>query len=332
MASDRQERIARLLDGLSASGYRPAETFDPQAQPLDLLLARGRDQLRLRVFSWFATPGGPPGVRARGEMRVQTTRPGKVRLLGSRNELTLLLGYDERRDVFAAWDPRHHPDPGGSSSLQVDAATLDEAAQEGFAAQARRISGGEEEVVVAFQPEAIGAYFEAAPGLPGPRESQRAVRAAARAASGKAVPLEELPRGRERRRSIRMVELAARDARFRAGVRAAYHARCAFCGLDAGLIQAAHIQPVQADGPDLIANGLTACPTHHVAFDDGLVLIEDDLRITVNRRRLAERGVERTEADKLAKTLRKRLATPSDPALRPTPEYLSHHRRLWTAT
>jgi hypothetical protein len=193
MATNREERVARLLDGLSASGYRPAEAFDPQAQPLDLLVARGRDQLRLRVFSWSATPGGPPGVRARGEMRVQTTRPGRMRLLGSRKELTLLLGYDDRRDVFAAWDARHHPDPGGSSSLQVDAATLDEAAQEGFAAQARRISGGEEEVVLAFQPEAIGAYLETAPGLPGPRESQRAVRAAARAASGEAVPLEELP-------------------------------------------------------------------------------------------------------------------------------------------
>ena len=47
------------------------------------------------------------------------------------------------------------------------------------------------------------------------------------------------------------------------------------CGLDFGLVQAAHIYPVQApNSVDEIWNGLALCSNHHTAFDRHLLWIE----------------------------------------------------------
>ncbi|GEA84466.1 HNH endonuclease [Cellulomonas gelida] len=65
---------------------------------------------------------------------------------------------------------------------------------------------------------------------------------------------------------------------------------CVFCGFalpSAGpshLLRASHVKPWR-DATKRerlhVANGLAACPTHDAAFDQGLLTIEDDLRITV---------------------------------------------------
>ncbi|MDX6624751.1 MAG: hypothetical protein QOE75_2683 [Solirubrobacterales bacterium] len=50
------------------------------------------------------------------------------------------------------------------------------------------------------------------------------------------------------------IEIKVRDERFRRRAINAYGGhggRCAFCGLDSGLVEAAHIQAVSAGGPDL---------------------------------------------------------------------------------
>lgn len=60
----------------------------------------------------------------------------------------------------------------------------------------------------------------------------------------------------------------ARDWAFRKDVISAYDGQCALCGLDWGLIQAAHIYPASAPGsPDAIPNGLGLCGNHHAMFD-----------------------------------------------------------------
>ena len=49
------------------------------------------------------------------------------------------------------------------------------------------------------------------------------------------------------------------------------------CGLNASLIEAAHIYPVAApDSPDEVWNGLCLCRNHHGAFDKNLVLLDAD--------------------------------------------------------
>ena len=65
---------------------------------------------------------------------------------------------------------------------------------------------------------------------------------------------------------------------------------CVFCGFAAPsagpshLLRASHVKPWRHATKQErlhVANGLAACPTHDAAFDQGLLTIEDDLRITV---------------------------------------------------
>lgn len=76
-----------------------------------------------------------------------------------------------------------------------------------------------------------------------------------------------------------------RDTAFRTGVRAAYRNRCAVTGLrltNGGgrpEVQAAHIMPVEDQGPDSIGNGLALSGTIHWMFDRGLISIDSDFSI-----------------------------------------------------
>lgn len=62
----------------------------------------------------------------------------------------------------------------------------------------------------------------------------------------------------------------------------AYH--CQVCGVrletpTGPYAEAAHIRPLGAphSGPDVHGNILCVCPNHHVLFDDGALMVEDDL-------------------------------------------------------
>lgn len=80
-----------------------------------------------------------------------------------------------------------------------------------------------------------------------------------------------------------------RDRVFRRLVLQAYDERCAFTGLKLingggrAEVEAAHIRPVQADGPDTINNGIALSGTAHWMFDRGLISLSDDLEILVSR-------------------------------------------------
>jgi hypothetical protein len=70
-----------------------------------------------------------------------------------------------------------------------------------------------------------------------------------------------------------------RDARFSRQVILAYDGFCAMCGLDANLVQGAHIYPASAPGSqDESWNGLALCPNHHLAFDRHLLAVDPDSR------------------------------------------------------
>jgi putative restriction endonuclease len=70
-----------------------------------------------------------------------------------------------------------------------------------------------------------------------------------------------------------------RDPAFRERVLMAYQYRCGVCGLDLRLgrqticLEAAHIKWFQANGPDVVQNGIALCSMHHKVFDLGVFTI-----------------------------------------------------------
>lgn len=116
-----------------------------------------------------------------------------------------------------------------------------------------------------------------------------------------------------------------RERSFMYNVRSAYKNRCALTGLrliNGGgrpEVQAAHIQPVAADGPDAVRNGLALSGTVHWMFDRGLVSIGDDHKILVAKNHVSEDAARLLNQSGL-------INLPDDPTLYPNPRYLKFHR------
>lgn len=85
------------------------------------------------------------------------------------------------------------------------------------------------------------------------------------------------------------VSRIVRDRIFRRIVLRAYDQRCAVTGLrlinggGRAEVAAAHIRSVEADGPDIVSNGIALSGTAHWMFDRGLIGLSDDLQILVSR-------------------------------------------------
>ena len=92
-----------------------------------------------------------------------------------------------------------------------------------------------------------------------------------------------------RDRVKQLTSRAIRDRNFRKTVLRAYSKRCAITGLQLinggghAEVEAAHIMPVEHDGPDIVSNGIALSGTTHWMFDRGLVGLADDLTILVSR-------------------------------------------------
>jgi len=93
------------------------------------------------------------------------------------------------------------------------------------------------------------------------------------------------------------VSRVLRDRVFRRVVLRAYDARCAITGLKLingsgrAEVAAAHIRPVEANGPDIVSNGIALSGTAHWMFDRGLISLSDDLEILISRQTNDPEGV-----------------------------------------
>lgn len=92
-----------------------------------------------------------------------------------------------------------------------------------------------------------------------------------------------------RERIAQLSNRKVRDRNFRKTILQAYDERCAITGLrlinggGRAEVEAAHIRPVEFDGPDSVSNGLALSGTAHWMFDRGLVGVADDHAILISR-------------------------------------------------
>lgn len=131
-----------------------------------------------------------------------------------------------------------------------------------------------------------------------------------------------------RERVNQLTSRAMRDRNFRKNVLRAYGERCAITGLrlinggGRAEVEAAHIRPVEHDGPDIVSNGLALSGTAHWMFDRGLVGLDDDLRILISR--------QSNDADAVRTMINPsgRLLAPHRPANQPRTEFVRWHREM----
>ena len=117
-----------------------------------------------------------------------------------------------------------------------------------------------------------------------------------------------------------------RDRVFRRIVLRAYDSRCAVTGLriingnGRAEVEAAHIRPVEKNGPDIVSNGLSLSGTAHWMFDRGLIGVEDNLQIAISRH------VNDPDSVRAIINNTGRILPPSRVWQRPHPHFLQWHR------
>lgn len=123
-----------------------------------------------------------------------------------------------------------------------------------------------------------------------------------------------------------LVSRPFRDRAFRRAVLTAYGSRCAVTGwklINGGgraEVNAAHIRPVEKNGPDSVRNGLALSGTAHWMFDRGLIGLSDDLDIMISRQ-VNDRASVEAIVNRTGKALVPTLASN-----RPHPMFLRWHR------
>jgi putative restriction endonuclease len=130
----------------------------------------------------------------------------------------------------------------------------------------------------------------------------------------------------ERNRVFQLTSRAVRDRVFRRIVLRAYSERCAISGLKLingggrAEVNAAHIRPVEKNGPDTVHNGIGLSSTAHWMFDRGLISLGDDLQILISRQANDPAGVQ-AFVNKTGFAIPPQRATD-----RPHPRFLQWHR------
>lgn len=144
--------------------------------------------------------------------------------------------------------------------------------------------------------------------------------------TGGLVAEEHVPFEMPRDRAVVLSSRAIRDRAFRKRVLEAYDCRCALTGfkfINGGgraEAEAAHIKSVEANGPDIVTNGIALSGTVHWMFDRGLISLSDHLDILLSSKINDVEGVRKI----INPSGRARL--PNNSALRPHSRYLEWHR------
>ena len=315
--------LDRVYSAVTLSGWR--SILERTAHPFEALCLLDDERLKILVYIWNLTPGGPSSIRPEGEFRIQLTGispPLEIRP----STQTLLLGWSEEQQVFAAFNPYHHQQFSTQSpSIQVRLDTLEEAAQNGFGFQLREARQGQE-VVVAFSPEMFMEYvlkqYSLHRFLTYPE-----VEVLQDAAHGKEISQERLRYvPGERSEVVTTITRKSRDRNFRLRVLHAYRHRCVICHIQLELVQAAHIIPVGIpESTDETANGLALCVLHHQAYDRSLLAVAEDYRVQVNDEKLKQlrlSGLANGE-EALRSYASDVIYLPKQEGDRPKPHYLS---------
>lgn len=125
----------------------------------------------------------------------------------------------------------------------------------------------------------------------------------------------------------RVLSRPVRDAAFTRAVREAYGSTCAVTGLKLTNgrgrpeVQAAHIRPVEHQGPDSVRNGIALCGTLHWMFDRGLIAVgpPPNYELLITQKGLPDGVLRMINPER-------RLRVPESTMARPAPVFLDFHR------
>lgn len=320
----KKQLLSLLLRAVDESGW--SALVADSAHPYLLRVFRGDERgFNLRIYIWNCTHGGKS--RAADEFRIQLT--GVVPEV-TPGETTLLLGWHSGYGVFVGFDiTKHAGQDAASPSIQIREDALASAHTHSFGIHLRH----NQEIAAAFRPEFLVDYAINATALHATGVVDKDVNLLNKLDSVTDAQVAAVTNN-ERKTIIGMIVRKFRAHDFRSRVLSAYGQQCAVCGVQLGLIDAAHIIPVaEPASTDETANGIALCKLHHAAFDRNLISVDQRYRVEVSNTQLSQL----TEANLIGglrqfqKNLRDAIILPADRRDYPDPDYIRQARavRQW---
>lgn len=326
LSPEKRFLLSRVQEAIYASGW--SVIFENDEHPTLLRVFKDSESVRVLVYIWRLTPGGPPGVRPAGELRIQLTGVDPPLQL-SPDFITLLLGWHRPTGTFAGFDVTRRPRRWGwSPSVQIRASAIADAGAGGFGIY-RRATGGRGEIAVAFAPEAFMDYVLRQAELHEFADHAQETRILEAATRGEQVDLDRIAGG-GRREAVRTVLERIGQGNFRTRILAVYRHQCVVCEIQLDLVQAAHLVPVNAGGDNATTNGIALCYLHHEAYDRALIGITTQYRIEVSpvRHRKLQWLGRLGGWEGFRRNLRREILLPQRPQDYPNPQRLQEGLRL----
>ncbi|MEK7127970.1 MAG: HNH endonuclease [Patescibacteria group bacterium] len=216
------------------------------------------------------------------ECRIQINKTDSFFSAQNSPELVFFFGYSDDYGTFTAWNPfllKKRINEKKTISVYSRFSTQEKAKNQGIALY----EDDNKQKVISFRPEYLGLYLENFSKM---HESSEKTLLDLIEESDNLYETEA--KGREISINSEKFTLTKqrqdRDPNFRKKVYLAYDNRCAFTGIQLDLVEAAHIIPHSHElGVDEIQNGICLSPLHHKAFDSGLVYLDEEYNIKINK-------------------------------------------------
>lgn len=328
---DKKALYGKILDAISASGWNVSIINDLESHPLKLSVSFNNDYYNLLIYVWNITHGGK--TRSEDEFRIQITGVKKLDFIEGYKTLLLGIADVDGQDVFVAFNPFKHNVFGASPSIQVNKTALDSALQNGVAFQekSRSPKGMVNEIVITLSPnqfiQYVSTIYDEYHNSADKEIEKSEAELILKNPLDREIPfslIEKLPA--ERKKAISKINRAIRDRIFQMGVYSLYEGRCCICGLQANLTEAAHIIAVKNKGTDEWANGLLLCANHHKAYDKGLLAVDENYIIKLNKKYISELKRIKLDGklDEFVKDCREgqKITLPKEANFNPSKEYL----------
>lgn len=283
---DKEELSERVFQAIREGGWNALYLSHVQEHPIRLQMYKGQERFPVRVYIWNLTHGGG-AKRPTHEYRIQITPTSLDHFDPEPGGKTLILGWWEEEEVFAAFDYSKHAGPlGRSPSFQIGREALEKAQADGLAPYPK----GNKEIALAIRPDFLAEYIKNLEPLHELGESEQTIEVLSEVAENSTdvneAAIEAL--NEPRKIAIRAVQIRVRAVTFPKRVLNAYNHACALCQLQLELVEAAHIIPItHPNSIDETHNGLALCTLHHRAYDNSLVTIDESYHILINEAELS---------------------------------------------
>jgi putative restriction endonuclease len=220
------------------------------------------------------------------ECRIQVNKTPNFLAAKSSGKPVLFFGFFADENIFTAWNPfiqTERINTKKTISLYSRFSVQKKAAKQGLAIY----KDSDSQVIISFKPEYLGLYIDNFTEMHlSDEQTLLALIKKSNTSEETEKDLGDLIHINRKKFTVTHKRFK-RDSAFKERINEVYGGRCAICGIQLELVEAAHIIPHSHEkGTDDIKNGICLCALHHKAFDNGLIYIVQNYTIKINNEKV----------------------------------------------